>query len=312
MISKIKNLIHIIRKMSNFDEINFKIGCSHFNLMKNYYPKIKNFSETSYKVYSQNGEDGFIDFLLFSLNIDKPKFIEIGVGTYKECNTRFLFERTGPEGLVIDYIKDLEKNVKKNIRFWKGDLTIVNELINTENIINILEQNNFHKEIDLFSLDIDGIDYWILDKLPENFSKICIIEYNSIFGDELEITVPNEINFTRKEYHFSHLCYGMSLNALIRKMNEKGFIFVGSNEFNNNAFFIQKKYQSNLNINLPDTNNLKKFTISNIRESRDKNGILNYLRKEDRLKAIENCEVIDLSNSKKERIKIKDLLNKKN
>ena len=312
MISKIKNLIHIIRKMSNFDEINFKIGCSHFNLIKNYYPKIKNFSETSYKVYSQNGEDGFIDFLLFSLNIDKPKFIEIGVGTYKECNTRFLFERTGPEGLVIDYIKDLEKNVKKNIRFWKGDLTIVNELINTENIINILEQNNFHKEIDLFSLDIDGIDYWILDKLPENFSKICIIEYNSIIGGELEITVPNEINFTRKEYHFSHLCYGMSLNALIRKMNEKGFIFVGSNEFNNNAFFIQKKYQSNLNINLPDTNNLKKFTISNIRESRDKNGILNYLRKEDRLKAIENCEVIDLSNSKKERIKIKDLLNKKN
>ena len=312
MISKIKNLIHIIRKMSNFDEINFKIGCSHFNLMKNYYPKIKNFSETSYKVYSQNGEDGFIDFLLFSLNIDKPKFIEIGVGTYKECNTRFLFERTGPEGLVIDYIKDLEKNVKKNIRFWKGDLTIVNELINTENIINILEQNNFHKEIDLFSLDIDGIDYWILDKLPENFSKICIIEYNSIFGDELEITVSNEINFTRKEYHFSHLCYGMSLKALIRKMNEKGFIFVGSNEFNNNAFFIQKKYQSNLNINLPDTNNLKKFTISNIRESRDKNGILNYLRKEDRLKAIENCEVIDLSNSKNERIKIKDLLNKKN
>jgi len=312
MISKIKNLIHIIRKMSNFDEINFKIGCSHFNLIKNYYPKIKNFSETSYKVYSQNGEDGFIDFLLFSLNIDKPKFIEIGVGTYKECNTRFLFERTGPEGLVIDYIKDLEKNVKKNIRFWKGDLTIVNELINTENIINILEQNNFHKEIDLFSLDIDGIDYWILDKLPENFSKICIIEYNSIFGDELEITVPNEINFTRKEYHFSHLCYGMSLKALIRKMNEKGFIFVGSNELNNNAFFIQKKYENNLNINLPDTNNLKKFTISNIRESRDKNGILNYLRKEDRLKAIENCEVIDLSNSKKERIKIKDLLNKKN
>ena len=312
MISKIKNLIHIIRKMSNFDEINFKIGCSHFNLMKNYYPKIKTFSETGYKVFSQNGEDGFIDYLLFSLDITKPKFVEIGIGTYKESNTRFLFERTAPEGLVIDYIEDLEEKIKKNIRFWKGDLTIVNELINAENIINILEQNNFDKEIDLFSLDIDGIDYWILNKLPENFSKICIIEYNSIFGGELEITVPNEINFTRKEYHFSHLCYGMSLKALIRKMNEKGFIFVGSNEFNNNAFFIQKKYQSNLNINLPDTNNLKKFTISNIRESRDKNGILNYLRKENRLKAIENCEVIDLSNSKKERIKIKDLLNKKN
>jgi hypothetical protein len=307
MISKIKNLIHIIRKMSNFDEVNFKIGCSHFNLMKNYYPKIKTFSETGYKVFSQNGEDGFIDYLLFSLNITKPKFVEIGIGTYKESNTRFLFERIAPEGLVIDYIEDLEKKIKKNIRFWKGDLTVINQLVDPDNIITILEKNNFHTETDLFSLDIDGIDYWILDKLPENFSKICVIEYNSVFGDELEITVPNKKNFTRKEYHFSHLCYGVSLKALIKKMSEKGFIFVGSNELNNNAFFVQKKYQNNLNIDLPDTSYLKKFTNSNIRESRDRNGNLNYLRKEERLKAIENCEVIDLSSPKKEIIKIKDL-----
>jgi hypothetical protein len=307
MISKIKNLIHIIRKMSNYDEKNFKIGCSHFNIMKNYYPKIKTFSETGYKVFSQNGEDGFIDYLLFSLNITKPKFVEIGIGTYKECNTRFLFERIAPEGLVIDYIEDLEKKIKKNIRFWKGDLTVINQLVDPDNIITILEKNNFHTETDLFSLDIDGIDYWILDKLPENFSKICVIEYNSVFGDELEITVPNKKNFTRKEYHFSHLCYGVSLKALIKKMSEKGFIFVGSNELNNNAFFVQKKYQNNLNIDLPDTSYLKKFTNSNIRESRDRNGNLNYLRKEERLKAIENCEVIDLSSPKKEIIKIKDL-----
>ena len=90
-------------------------------------------------------------------------------------------------------------------------------------------------------------------------------------------------------------------------MSEKGFIFVGSNELNNNAFFVQKKYQNNLNIDLPDTSYLKKFTNSNIRESRDRNGNLNYLRKEERLKAIENCEVIDLSSPKKEIIKIKDL-----
>ena len=293
--------------MSNFDEVNFKIGCSHLNLMKNYYPKVKTFSETGYKVFSQNGEDGFIDYLLFSLNITKPKFVEIGIGTYKECNTRFLFERIAPEGLVIDYIEDLEKKIKKNIRFWKGDLTVINQLVDPDNIITILEKNNFHTGTDLFSLDIDGIDYWILDKLPENFSKICVIEYNSVFGDELEITVPNKKNFTRKEYHFSHLCYGVSLKALIKKMSEKGFIFVGSNELNNNAFFVQKKYQNNLNIDLPDTSYLKKFTNSNIRESRDRNGNLNYLRKEERLKAIENCEVIDLSSPKKEIIKIKDL-----
>ena len=142
MISKIKNFIHIIRRMSNFDEVNFKIGCSHFNLMKNYYPKIKTFSETGYKVFSQNGEDGFIDYLLFSLNIKKPKFVEIGIGTYKECNTRFLFERTSPEGLVIDYMDDLEKKIKSNMRlninrsFKK--LIIKSSIISYKRVLNLI------------------------------------------------------------------------------------------------------------------------------------------------------------------------------
>ena len=54
-----------------------------------------------------------------------------------------------------------------------------------------MNQNNLLTDIDLFSLDIDGIDYWILKKLPKNFSKIAIIEYNPLFGKDLEITVPN-------------------------------------------------------------------------------------------------------------------------
>ena len=40
------------------------------------------------KCFSQNGEDGIIDYLLHSLKIDKPKFVEIGIGDYSECNSR--------------------------------------------------------------------------------------------------------------------------------------------------------------------------------------------------------------------------------
>ena len=32
--------------------------------------------------------------------------------------------------------------------------------------------------LDIFSLDIDGIDYWILKELPKDFSKIAIVEFN--------------------------------------------------------------------------------------------------------------------------------------
>ena len=53
-----------------------------------------------------------IDYLLFSLGIKKPRFIEIGVGDYREANTRFVFERTNCQGLIIDVTKDLEQKVK--------------------------------------------------------------------------------------------------------------------------------------------------------------------------------------------------------
>ena len=58
------------------------LGLSHIlNIRKNY-NSITSISDVDYKIYSQFGEDGIIDFILRKLNIEKPKFVEIGVGDY--------------------------------------------------------------------------------------------------------------------------------------------------------------------------------------------------------------------------------------
>ena len=123
------------------------------------------------KIFSQFGEDGIIDFLLNRLKIFKPKFIEIGVGDYRECNTRYIYEKNITKGMIIDRNKDLKKKVSKVVKLWKGDLTIVEDTINSKNILEIIKSNNFENDLDLFSLDIDGVDYWVLSNLPEKFSK---------------------------------------------------------------------------------------------------------------------------------------------
>ena len=66
-----------------------------------------------FKVFSQNGEDGIIDYLLYSLNIQKPKFLEIGVGDYRESNARYLFMKSPNKGMIIDNETNLEKSFKK-------------------------------------------------------------------------------------------------------------------------------------------------------------------------------------------------------
>ena len=249
MLKRIKNFISSIISDNNDRNI-FAIGSSHFGLASKNYKDIRNLNQVEYKVFSQNGEDGIIDFLLNQLNIQNPKFLEIGVGNYKESNTRYIFMKSPNKGMIIDNVKNLKQEVSKHVKLWKGDLTIIEETVTTDNINNILKINNFQNNLDLFSLDIDGIDYWVMKELPNNLSKIVITEFNATFGANLEVTVPNINNFNRTKYHYSNLCYGMSLRAIINLMNRKNYIFVGANKACNNAFFINKSEVDKLNIDL--------------------------------------------------------------
>ena len=51
-----------------------------------------NIQDYEFKVFSQFGEDGIIDYLVKKTKIkdDEKFFVEIGVGDYSECNTKFL------------------------------------------------------------------------------------------------------------------------------------------------------------------------------------------------------------------------------
>jgi hypothetical protein len=307
----IQSFIHLIKKLRldiyAFDKIMFCIGEVHISQNKIKYKEISDLNNVEVKVFSQNGEDGIIDYLISMLELQEKNFVEIGVGNYRESNTRFLYQKYHPKGLIIDYIDDMEKKVKPFLNFWKGDLRISNKLINSENIVDILN-HNCNYEIDIFSLDIDSIDYWIIKELKPNISKIFIAEYNHVFGSDLEVTVPNIPGFERNKYHYSNLCYGMSLKALINIMNEKGYYFVGTNIQKNNAFFISKNFEKEKFFKNLKVKNLNNYTNSNIRESLDKNLNLSYLTDDKKIKEIQDCKIINLKNNENKLVQLKDLL----
>ena len=282
------------------------IGTSHILNMRKNYNSIKNLSEIDFKVFSQNGEDGILDYLLFSLKVEKPKFIEIGVGDYSESNTRFLFERTSCEGLIIDIIDNFENKVKKNTKLWKGNLKILNKKITPSNFLSTLENSNFTEKIDLFSLDIDSYDYWVLKEIPKKFCKLIVVEFNPYFGGDLKITVPLDENFNRTSYHYSNLCFGASLRGIIELLKNKGFIFLGTNLFRNNAFFINQDFKDHLSLNIPDDSKLDNFTDFRFREGRDINNKLSYIDPKNVLKEIKDCKIVDLSVSETKIKKIND------
>jgi hypothetical protein len=314
MFKIIKIITKFLRKLNLdrifFDKLFFNIGLNQISENRKNYGNISDIQQVELKVFSQNGEDGIIDYLLTKLNLipHSTNFIEIGVGDFRESNTRFLYNRFHPKGLIIDCIEDMKKKVKPHVNLWKGDLRICNNFINSNNINEILKKNcDFN--VDVFSLDIDGIDYWIIQKLKKNISKIFIAEFNPVFGPKLKVTVPNIDDFDRTNYHYSNLCYGMSLSALIDIMKEKNYYFVGTNLQKMNAFFVSNDFNKKNFFENLEIKSFENYTNSNIRDSRDINNELNYLSGfEKKIKEIENCEVINLEKNKYDLVKIKDLI----
>ena len=170
--------------------------------------KINNLADVEFQVSSQWGEDGIIDWI-FNKFTKLPKiFLEIGTQDYRESNTRFLLINKNCDGYIIEGDPQATKDIKSQRIYWKHNLTVKNQFIDKDNINNIIREMNVPKKIGLLSLDIDGIDYWVLKNLSSLAASIVVCEYNSLFGVKKSITVPYDKNFIRTEKHFSNLYYG--------------------------------------------------------------------------------------------------------
>ncbi len=288
-------------RIKNFLNFNKKqLGEIQLLLKKKDYSKITNIRDAEVKIFSQYGEDGIIDFLLFKLNLTNDiAFLEIGTGDYEEANTRFLCETRNCRGLLIDRIKDL-KYIKKRDFFWKNDIYFCQRTISSDNIVEVLNSYDFNSRFNMLSLDVDGIDYWILKNIDLDSSDLAVVEFNPLFGAEHSFTIPNINNFDRSKY--GKIFYGASLKAMIDLMNSKNYFFVGANKACNNAFFINKKNHHLLsNIAIENLNDYTNFKFRELKQNiPSKNKISNLI------KLIEDFEIFELT--QKKLMKIKDLM----
>lgn len=200
----------------------------------------KSINQSEFKIFSQFGEDGIIQFILNEIQISNQTFVEFGVENYDEANTRFLLEAYNWNGLIIDSSKDNINFIRKQDYFWKFDLKVENKFITKENINKILLDNKIKGNIGLLSIDIDGNDYWIWKELDAVNPDIVVIEYNARFGSEKSLTINYNSKFNRTSS--SKFIYGASLKALKKLADTKGYALIYVNKNGNNAFFIKREH----------------------------------------------------------------------
>lgn len=195
-----------------------------------------------FKFSSQNGEDGILLYLFSKVGILNKRFVEIGIGDGRECNTANLILNFGWSGLLIDG-DDEQVHMAKLFHQEIGshsDLKIAQCFVTKENINQLLLRNGLEDEIDLLSIDIDGNDYWIWKVITVINPRVVVIEYNASLGYDKSIVIKYDHNFVRHNYHPSGWYHGASLDALVKLANSRGYILVGCESNGVNAFFVRK------------------------------------------------------------------------
>jgi len=206
---------------------------------------LPNLGEIGFKAFSQTDEDGILLFIFSVIGTTNKKCVEICAGNGIECNTANLIINHGWSGLLVDGKLSL---VQQGQAFYRGDPqthvyppVFVHSWITRENVNEVIMKNGFKGEIDLLSIDMDGVDYWIWSAIEAIHSRVVVVEYQDIIGPDKALTVPYKDDFNAYQYPTTHgmpnFC-GASLRAFVKLAKGKGYRLVGCNRYGYNAFFI--------------------------------------------------------------------------
>ena len=269
-------LISLIRRLIGLEKSLALIGTSAIKAQRSSYPSVRDLRQCEVSVFSQNGEDGIIDFLLEQCLIQKPNIIEIGAGTFQECNSRFCNLSRNSNLYLVDKYLEYEKFAKLFLpRLINSSITIDNSWVTKDNINMIIDRaRKTLGTANILSIDLDGNDYWVLSSVKELDYDIIIIEYNPSLSINEPVSTLYKSNFDRKHEHFSYKYYGASLEAFVSFLAVKNYFFAGATSQGTNAFFINNKHLHKFS-NLDRSIELYKNISS--REARDEQGRLSFI-----------------------------------
>lgn len=191
--------------------------------------------------FSQNGEDGIIEYLTRHLKLPNRYFVEIGASDGIENNTTWLALAQRYPGMMIEG----DSVASEWCRYWLTPLCpglVCQNIFVSREAIAQFRQLLQHHDPDVFSVDIDGNDYYVVEALLDDGlrPKIAVVEYNSAFGPDVPLSVKYDPQFAKHEGHGHgrNLYFGCSIAAWKQIFSQHGYEFVTVDQNGVNAFFV--------------------------------------------------------------------------
>jgi len=203
-------------------------------------PPIK---DAGFSVFSQFDEDGIILYIFAMIGFTNKYCLDIAFANPNGANTTNLLLNWGFNGLLVcgdEKEKVFSENYfKSNHSTWLLPPKIVNSWVTVDNIKDTLLQNYVPTVIDFFSLDIDGVDYYILQEVLKTIQpRVVVVESQNVWKTERSVTVRYSSDFNRFNTHEDY--HGASIPAFVKLMKANDYKLVAYNKYGFNLFFIKE------------------------------------------------------------------------
>lgn len=210
-----------------------------FRLFKNILRK------KSFVFHSESNESQILAKYLNYIDYKSFSFLDIGAGGgFHGSNTIDLLINKGFRGLFVEGDSSnaykLKTLLESNADIERCNYEVLNEFVTSENINSICFKVDGFKNIDVVSIDIDSVDFWVWKALHVIKPFIVIVEFQCIFKEDQFLVSPNfaRSGFVNRNGHEYCISNSASLSAFVKLGNEKGYTLVAVSESGFNAFFM--------------------------------------------------------------------------
>lgn len=204
------------------------------------------FIKEELNVFTTAGEDGILLNIFAKTGAGSKTFVDIGSNDCINSNCANLAFHHGWKGLFIDGNKQvLERGRHIYKRYFKekaNRFSFLHAIVTPDNINEIIETQLPGSSVDLLSIDLDGNDYFIWEKLHTIQPRVVVAEVQVEKG--LNEFIPDYSNaFELYEDTTPKGASPLSMKMLAEK---KGYTLVAANKGCYNLFFVRNDCLSNL------------------------------------------------------------------
>ncbi|HEY8211348.1 MAG TPA: hypothetical protein VIG99_27885 [Myxococcaceae bacterium] len=172
-------------------------------------------AEYASSVRSQTGEDGVIRRVFDLIGTGSRYCVDVGAGDGELwSNSWALLVQQGWSGLVVEANPRLFERLRARYA-GRPEVAALCRFMDGRgegSLEAALEQADAPGEIDLLSIDIDGLDWYVWRSLGRFRARVVVIEFNP--------TVPNDVYFLQDQEPVNH---GSSLLAMVELGREMGY-----------------------------------------------------------------------------------------